>query len=303
MRWRGRRQSSNIEDRRGGGGGFGRRGIPVGIGMGRGGRGRGAGVGGIGLVIVVLIALFLGVDPTMLLTGGQLSMDSGPGMQSAPRSPEEEQLRDFVAVVLADTEDIWHARFQERFGEAYEEPRLVLFAGGVESACGFAGSAVGPFYCPGDTNVYLDLDFLDALQDHFGAPGDFAQAYVIAHEVGHHVQNLLGILEEVHQAQRGLPPAEVNQLSVMLELQADCLAGIWAHHAQQMKQVLEPGDVEEALGAASAVGDDMLQRAAQGRVTPDSFTHGTSAQRQMWFTRGFEEGDLGACDTFNAPAL
>jgi uncharacterized protein len=301
MRWRGRRQSSNIEDRRGGGGGFGRIRIPVG--MGRGGRGRSAGIGGIGLVAVVLIALFLGVDPGVLLTGGQSPMDGGPGTQPAPRSSQEEQLRDFVAVVLADTEDVWHAQIQERFGEAYQEPRLVLFAGGVESACGFAGSAVGPFYCPGDANIYLDLDFLGALHDRFGAPGDFAQAYVIAHEVGHHIQNLLGVLDEVHQAQQGVPEAEANRLSVMLELQADCLAGVWANHAQQMKQILEPGDVEEALGAASAVGDDTLQRAAQGRVAPDSFTHGTSAQRQEWFTRGFEDGDLGACDTFNAPAL
>lgn len=302
MRWRGRRQSSNIEERRGGGG-FGRMGIPVGMGMGRGGRGRGAGIGGIGLVAVILIALFFGVDPGVLLTGGQSPMDSGTGMQSAPRSPEEEQLRDFVAVVLADTEDVWHAQIQERFGETYQEPRLVLFAGGVESACGFAGSAVGPFYCPGDTNIYLDLDFLGALHNRLGAPGDFAQAYVVAHEVGHHIQNLLGILDEVHQAQRSLPQAEANRVSVMAELQADCLAGVWAHHAQRTKQILEPGDIEEALGAASAVGDDTLQRAAQGHVTPDSFTHGSAAQRQTWFRRGFEGGDLEACDTFNAPAL
>jgi len=303
MRWRGRRQSSNIEDRRGGGGGFGRIGIPIGIGMGRGRRGRGAGIGGIGLVAVILIALFLGVDPGVLLTGGQAPTDSGSGPQPAQRSPQEEQLRDFVAVVLADTEDVWHKLIQERFGEPYQEPRLVLFAGGVESACGFAGAAVGPFYCPGDANVYLDLDFLRALHDRFGAPGDFAQAYVIAHEVGHHIQNLLGILDEVHQAQRGAPAAEANRLSVMLELQADCLAGVWAMHAERMKQILEPGDIEEALGAASAVGDDTLQRAAQGRVAPDSFTHGTSAQRQHWFRQGFQEGRLEACDTFNAPGL
>ncbi|HMA13542.1 MAG TPA: neutral zinc metallopeptidase, partial [Kiloniellaceae bacterium] len=208
MRWRGRRQSSNIEDRRGGGRGFGRRGIPIGIGLGRGRRG--AGIGGIGLVIVILIALFLGVDPGVLLTGGQSPMDAGPATQQASRSPQEEQLRDFVAVVLADTEDVWHAQIQQRFGQAYQEPRLVLFAGGVESACGFAGAAVGPFYCPGDANIYLDLDFLGALHDRFGAPGDFAQAYVIAHEVGHHIQNLLGILDEVHQAQRSVPEAEAN---------------------------------------------------------------------------------------------
>jgi hypothetical protein len=303
MRWRGRRQSSNIEDRRGGGGGFGRIGIPIGIGMGRGRRGRSAGIAGIGLVAVILIALFLGVDPGALLTGGQSQMDGGPGTQPAQRSPQEEQLRDFVAVVLADTEDVWHALFQDRFGQPYQEPRLVLFAGGVESACGFAGSAVGPFYCPGDANIYLDLDFLGALHDRFGAPGDFAQAYVIAHEVGHHVQTLLGISDEVRQAQRGRSEADANALSVMLELQADCLAGVWANHAEQSKQILEAGDVDEALGAASAVGDDTLQRATQGHVAPDSFTHGTSAQRQEWFMRGLQEGDLEACDTFKAPAL
>jgi predicted metalloprotease len=187
--------------------------------------------------------------------------------------------------------------------QPYQEPRLVLFAGTVESASGSAGSAVGPFHCLGDANIYLDLVFLGALHDRFGAPGDFAQAYVIAHEVGHRIQNLLGILEEVHQAQRSVPEAEANRLSVMLELQADCLAGVWANKAQQMKQILEAGDVEEALGAASAVGDDTLQRAAQGRVAPDSFTHGTSAQRREWFIRGLQEGDLEACGTVKATAL
>jgi len=300
MRWRGRRQSSNIEDRRGGGGGFGRIGIPMGMGRGR--RGRSAGIGGIGLVAVILIALFLGVDPGMLLTGGQSPMESGPGMQPAQRSPQEEQLRDFVAVVLADTEDVWHAQFRQEVNGDYQEPALVLFNGGVDSACGFAGSAVGPFYCPGDRKVYLDLGFFRTLRDRFGAPGDFAQAYVIAHEVGHHVQTLLGISEQVHAAQRSRPEAEANALSVMLELQADCLAGVWAHHADATKNILEAGDIEEALGAASAIGDDTLQRQARGQVTPDSFTHGTSAQRQHWFSRGLEQGTMAACDTFNAPS-
>jgi uncharacterized protein len=301
MRWRGRRQSSNIEDRRGAGRGSSRFGLPIGIGRGR--AGGSAGIGGLGLLALIVIALLLGVDPGLLLTGGQGPIDSSPGTQQVQRNPQDDRLRDFVAVVLADTEDVWHALFQDQFGQPYQEPSLVLFAGGVDSACGFAGSAIGPFYCPGDNNVYLDLDFLGALHDRFGAPGDFAQAYVIAHEVGHHIQNLLGILQEVHEAQRGVSETEANQLSIMLELQADCLAGVWANHAQQMKQILEAGDVEEALGAASAVGDDTLQRQTRGRVAPDSFTHGTSAQRQRWFLQGIQDGRLEACDTFNAPAL
>jgi len=310
MRWRGRRESSNIEDRRGGGGGFsGGFGRSLGGGLGRirvpsGRGGRGAGIGGLGLVAFIVIALLMGFDPSMLLTGGQ---NSGSGPASYPSSSSstdsaDDPLRDFVAVVLADTEDVWHAQFRQEVNGDYQEPALVLFNGGVDSACGFAGSAVGPFYCPGDRKVYLDLGFFRTLHDRFGAPGDFAQAYVIAHEVGHHVQTLLGISQQVHDAQRSRPEAEANALSVMLELQADCLAGVWAHHADATKNILEAGDIEEALGAASAIGDDTLQRQARGQVTPDSFTHGTSAQRQHWFGRGLEQGTMAACDTFNAPS-
>ncbi|HEY9548415.1 MAG TPA: neutral zinc metallopeptidase [Kiloniellaceae bacterium] len=299
MRWRGRRQSTNVQDRRSGG--FGRRGIPLGIGRAR--LGRRSGIGGLGLLAVIVIALLLGVDPGLLLTGGQDPINSMPGTQPAQPSPADDRLRDFVAVVLADTEDVWHAVFQDRFGQPYEEPDLVLFAGGVDSACGFAGSAVGPFYCPGDSKIYLDLDFFRTLHERFGAPGDFAQAYVIAHEVGHHVQNLLGLSEQVRDAQQGRSETETNALSVMLELQADCLAGVWAQRADTNMQILEAGDIEEALGAASAIGDDTLQRQGRGRVTPDSFTHGTSAQRQRWFRQGLEAGNLDACNTFGAPAL
>ena len=312
MRWRGRRQSSNIEDRRGTGGrarggfgGLGRLRIPMGRGRkGRGRVGRSAGLGGFGLIAVVVIAMFLGVDPTQFLSGGGSGPVSVPSQSTSRQlSPGADPLRDFVAVVLADTEDVWHAQFRRQLDAAYREPNLVLFENGVESACGYAGSAVGPFYCPGDQKVYLDLGFFQQLRQRFGAPGDFAQAYVIAHEVGHHVQTLLGISQEVRKAQRGLPEAEANELSVMLELQADCFAGLWANHAERTKQILEAGDIDEALGAASAIGDDTLQRQARGYVTPDSFTHGTSDQRQRWFKRGFQEGRLEACDTFSASAL
>lgn len=298
MRWRGRRQSANIEDRRGRGGGFGGIRIPIG----RGG-GRRAGIGGVGLLLLVVVALLFGVDPSFLLTGGQTPIQVSTDGEQAPLSTQDQRLRDFTAVVLADTEDVWHAVFQDSFGQPYQEPRLVLFDGGVESACGFAGSAVGPFYCPGDGSIYLDLAFFRTLDQRFGAPGDFAQAYVIAHEVGHHVQNLLGIARQVRDAQQGRSQAEANELSVKLELQADCLAGAWAARAEQTEQILEPGDIEEALGAASAVGDDTLQRQGGGRVAPDSFTHGSAAQRQQWFRRGFETGELSACDTFSTPAL
>lgn len=298
MRWRGRRQSANIEDRRGRGGGFGGIGIPIG----RGG-GRRAGIGGVGLLLLVVVALLFGVDPSFLLTGGQTPIQMSTDGEQAPLSVQDQRLRDFTAVVLADTEDVWHAAFQDSFGQPYQEPRLVLFDGGVESACGFAGSAVGPFYCPGDGSIYLDLAFFRTLDQRFEAPGDFAQAYVIAHEVGHHVQNLLGIARQVREAQQGRPQAEANELSVKLELQADCLAGAWAARAEQTEQILEPGDIEEALGAASAVGDDTLQRQGGGRVAPDSFTHGSADQRQQWFRRGFETGELSACDTFSTPAL
>jgi hypothetical protein len=205
-------------------------------------------------------------------------------------------------VVLADTEDTWHAQFRQ-MGKAYQEPTLVLFSGAVESACGFAQAAVGPFYCPADQKVYIDLSFYQDLKSRHGAPGDFAQAYVIAHEIGHHVQNLLGISEKVHSARRQISQAEGNRLSVMLELQADCFAGVWAHHADRARHILEPGDVEEALNAASAIGDDRLQRESRGYVTPDSFTHGSSKQRVRWFRQGLESGDVMACNTFRADNL
>lgn len=303
MRWRGRRQSSNIEDRRGRGGsrggGFGGFRFPTG-GRRRVRVGRGAGIGGLGLVAFIVVAMLLGVDPGQLLSGIQ---EPAQAPRSAPQQAGADPLRRFVGVVLADTEDVWHAVLQDQAGQRYQEPTLVLFDGGVRSACGYAGSAVGPFYCPGDRKVYLDLAFFRTLRDRFRAPGDFAQAYVIAHEVGHHVQTLLGISQQVHQARNRLPKAEANALSVRQELQADCFAGAWAFHAHRTKDILEQGDVDEALRAASAIGDDTLQRQAQGYVVPDSFTHGSAAQRQRWFRRGLKSGRLADCDTFNASAL
>jgi len=311
MKWRGRRQSTNVEDRRSAGRGFGGLGFPTRMRRRRmGGRqagkrrmGRSAGVGGLGLIVIVVIMLLLGVDPRILLTGAGDPLGGGPAVNPSPQRTGPDPLRDFVAVVLADTEDVWHSLFRTQLDSGYREPKLVLFAGGVRSACGYAGSAVGPFYCPADQKVYLDLDFFQTLQDRFSAPGDFAQAYVIAHEVGHHVQTLLGISQQVHEAKSRLPSAEANALSVQLELQADCFAGVWANHAERTKGILEAGDIEEALGAASAIGDDTLQRQAQGYVVPDSFTHGTSAQRQDWFRRGLDQGRLSACNTFEAASL
>jgi hypothetical protein len=259
------------------------------------------GGGGIGLLVIIVIALFLGVDPTPLLQQTTSSSVS-QSRPAAPPSPEENQLADFVSVVLADTEDTWRDQFAEG-GQRYVEPTLVLFTDRVQSACGMAGAAMGPFYCPADQQIYIDLGFYDELRSRFRAPGDFAQAYVIAHEVGHHVQNLLGISDQVHNSQRGLGKSEANALSVRLELQADCFAGVWAYHAQRTRNILEEGDLEEALNAASAIGDDRIQRQAGGAVAPDSFTHGTSEQRVRWFRRGFETGDGGVCDTFNARNL
>ncbi len=303
MKWRGRRQSKNVLDKRGGG--RSRVSFPMGR---RPGRprigGRRAGISGVGLLVIVVVAMLLGVDPIALLSGQQMPQQGGQiARNSVPERSGPDLLRDFVAVVLADTEDVWHDLFNRQLGQPYQEPTLVLFSDGVRSGCGFAGSAVGPFYCPADQTVYLDLGFFRTLSERFGAPGDFAQAYVIAHEVGHHVQTLLGISQQVHQARRQLPEAEANALSVRLELQADCFAGLWAHLADESKSILERGDIDEALGAASAIGDDTLQRQARGIVVPDSFTHGTSEQRQHWFRRGLEEGRLQACDTFNAPSL
>jgi len=275
MQWSGRRESGNVEDRRG----FGRGGGRIAL-------------GGGATVLVLLAAWALGIDPRVVLNSGLV--DSGT-TRSRPVEISEEPLKHFVSVVLADTEDVWHARFAT-LGQTYREPKLVLFSGQVSSACGMAGSAVGPFYCPGDQRVYLDLQFFRELRDRFHAPGDFAQAYVIAHEVGHHVQKLLGISDRVHAQRTRAASAESYQLSVRLELQADFLAGVWAHHAQQSKHLLDPGDLEEALGAANAIGDDRLQKQSRGYVTPDSFTHGTSAQRVRWFRKGFETGDLRLMD-------
>jgi len=283
MRWREGRQSENVEDRRG---------------MSRGGMAIGGGLGGI---VILVIALLLGADPRQLLE--QLPSDGqAPATQSSrPTNPEEDELRKFVGAVLADTEDVWNEIFRQ-MGRQYREPTLVLFTDQVQSACGVAGAAVGPFYCPDDEKLYIDLSFYRELKTRFRAPGDFAQAYVIAHEVGHHVQNLLGTMDQLNSARQRMSEGEANQLSVRLELQADFLAGVWAHHAQK-REVLEQGDVEEALGAASAIGDDRLQRESQGYVVPDSFTHGSSEQRIRWFRKGLETGDIRQGDTFNTRSL
>lgn len=254
--------------------------------------------GGLGTIVLILLALFFGVDPGALLQDPTLT--APPAGTERGGAPGDE-LADFVSVVLADTEDTWRLLFQ-RMNRDYRDPTLVLFTGAVQSACGIAGSAVGPFYCPADEKLYLDLGFFRELRDRFGAPGDFAQAYVVAHEVGHHVQTLLGISEQVRAAQARASRAQASALSVRQELQADCFAGIWAHHADRARQILEAGDIEEALNAAAAIGDDRLQRQAQGQVTPDSFTHGTSAQRMRWFDRGYRSGDPRRCDTFAVEA-
>ncbi|MGH6894596.1 MAG: KPN_02809 family neutral zinc metallopeptidase [Dongiaceae bacterium] len=257
---------------------------------------------------MLIVAWVLGINPLALLSGdlgsgGYVDPQQTSGVDPADSgsfaSPQEEELKEFVAVVLADTEDTWH-ELLPAVGAQYREPKLVLFSGGADSACGFAQSVVGPFYCPGDEKVYLDLDFFEELSRRFRAPGDFAGAYVIAHEVGHHVQNALGIEEKVRQTRAGIGEAEANALSVRVELQADCFAGVWANHAHQERGLLEPGDIEEALTAASAVGDDMLQKQTTGRVVPDSFTHGTSAQRMHWFEAGYRSGNLTDCDTFSS---
>lgn len=306
MRWGGGRRSDNIDDRReqGGGGGLGGGGLPRmgggGIPIGRGGLGLG------GIAIVVVISLLMGVDPTEILFGDGSYQNppvtqEQPGQRQATRNPEEDKLADFVSVVLADTEDTWKALFKAG-GATYQEPRLVLFRRSVQSACGMAGAASGPFYCPGDRQIYIDLSFYDDLRARFAAPGDFAQAYVIAHEVGHHVQTLLGISEKVRALQARATRTEANALSVRVELQADCFAGVWAHHADRTRGIVEMGDIDEALNAAAAIGDDRLQKQAQGHVSPESFTHGSSAQRQRWFRKGFDTGSVSACDTFGAGA-
>jgi len=257
--------------------------------------------GGLGAIVIVLIAMFLGVDPRMLTQ--VMPPEQRVQQQPAGQQPSaDDPLREFVSVVLADTEDVWNDLFR-RGGEQYREPVLVLFTGAVQSACGMAESAVGPFYCPADQKVYIDLGFYQDLRSRFDAPGDFAQAYVIAHEVGHHVQNLLGIAGKVHERRQRVPEAEANALSVRLELQADCLAGVWAHHAHRTRQILEQGDVEEALNAAAQIGDDRMQMRGRGYVAPDSFTHGSGDQRVRWFRQGLESGDMGRCDTFSASRL
>ena len=282
MRWRGERQSTNIEDRRGLSGGK----VAVG--------------GGIGTILILIIALLFGADPRQLLE--QAPGDGGSGVQSSrPVNPEEEELKQFVSVVLAKSEDVWQDVFRQN-GRQYREPTLVLFTEQVQSACGRAGASVGPFYCPGDEKVYIDLSFYEELRRRFNAPGDFAQAYVIAHEVGHHVQNLMGISDRVDSMQRRVSEAEANQLSVRLELQADFFAGLFARYVQN-QGVLEAGDIEEALRAASAIGDDTIQRRTTGYVVPDSFTHGTSEQRLRWFKKGYESGDIRQGDTFSATNL
>jgi predicted metalloprotease len=251
--------------------------------------------GGIGGIIVLVIALLMGADPGSVLNGN-IGTDVSSSVDPNSIPEEERELADFVSVVLADTEDTWNPIFADN-GLDYREPTLVLFSGAVDSGCGYAESAVGPFYCPVDEKVYVDLSFYRELRENFGAPGDFAQAYVIAHEVGHHVQNQLGIMEDVQNEQQRAGRVEANRLSVMLELQADCLAGVWGYHAERSRDVLESGDVEEGLNAASSIGDDRL---TQGRVSPDSFTHGTSEQRVDWFKTGLESGDINDCDTFSA---
>ncbi|WP_375740220.1 neutral zinc metallopeptidase [Pseudomonas boanensis] len=288
MRWQRARRSDNVEDGRSSGG------------MRLGG-GKGLGLGGIAIVVVV--ALLMGEDPLQILEQvTQQGAAINPQQQSANPSGTPDE-REFVRAILGDTEDTWRAIFQAS-GRQYQDPTLVLFNGGVQSACGFASSAVGPFYCPGDRKVYLDLDFFEEMAQRFAAAGDFAQAYVIAHEVGHHVQTLLGVSAKVNAArQRGERIEGDNGLLVRQELQADCLAGVWAHHAQKRLDWLEPGDLEEALNAANAIGDDRLQSQTRGQVVPDSFTHGTSAQRVRWFKIGFEQGQVGRCDTFSTARL
>jgi predicted metalloprotease len=277
MRWIGRQQSGNVDDRRGGGGG------------------RMALGGGIGGIVIVVIALLLGKNPMDYINVGEQPTQS----YDQPVSTGDDEYGNFVKVVLKDTEDVWNKVFQEQLEANYQEPVLVLFSNNDQSGCGFASAATGPFYCPADQKVYIDLVFYDQLKSRFGAPGDFAMAYVVAHEVGHHVQFLMGTSEKVHRAQQSMTEKQANAMSVKLELQADFYAGVWAHHAQELSNILEEGDIEEALQAANAIGDDNLQKQSQGYVVPDAFTHGTSEQRMYWFKRGFESGDLKQGNTFN----
>ena len=304
MLWRGRRQSDNVEDARGEGGGgmpggFGRNSGPIRIPIGRSASG-----GGISGIIILVILFFVlracGIDPMQILNGGDQSVaPGGGGTVSETSPPASDEMKQFVATVLAETEDTWNGIFQAQ-GLKYEEPTLKLFSGSINSACGMASAASGPFYCPGDHKVYLDTNFFDQLANQFGASGDFAEAYVIAHEVGHHVQNLTGILPKFNEMRQQVSEAEANQMSVRVELQADCFAGIWGRFTEQ-KGILEKGDLEEALNAARQIGDDTLQKRMQGYVVPESFNHGTSQHRMTWFKRGFDSGKLSDCDTFNNP--
>lgn len=274
MKWAGRRESGNVDDRRGARPGR----MVVG--------------GGLGTIVILVIAALFGADPRELLQQAPTQQT-----ENVPVDPAQDELKRFVSVVVADTEDIWGQIFS-RQGAQYQPPTVVLFTDQVESACGYASAASGPFYCPPDQKVYMDLSFYDELQSRFGAPGDFAIAYVVAHEIGHHVQNLMGLTDKVHSMQGQVSDEEYNRMSVRLELQADFLAGVWAHYAENTLEVVEPGDFEEAIGAAAAVGDDRIQQQSRGYVVPDAFTHGTSAQRIAWFRRGYQTGDLSQGDTF-----
>lgn len=287
MKWRGRRGSANIEDRRGGGFGGGAR------------RGGGLKVGGLGAVAIILVGMYFGVDTSFLLDGG----GGSPTTQSSAPNRIDDDAEKFVSVVLADTEEVWSAVFARDLGRRYEPPKLVLFSSSTRSSCGAASAATGPFYCPADRSAYLDTDFFATLSRQLGAKGDFAQAYVIAHEVAHHVQNLLGVLPEVNRMRAQVSEREANQLSVRVELQADCFSGLWTREAQSRFGILERGDIEEAMNAASKIGDDALQRRSQGYVVPDSFTHGTSEQRMRWFETGLRAGSIADCDTFSSKRL
>ena len=297
MKWEGNRESDNVEDRRGGGGGGGGGGLGGLIG------GRGIGIGT--LVIALLGGWAFGINPLTilsLLSGGGAPTAQVQQQAPAHKPPADDRMARFVSTVLADTEDVWTDIFAKG-GATYQDPRLVLFRGATQTACGAGQAAMGPFYCPADRKVYIDLGFYETLKNQLGAPGEFAQAYVIAHEVGHHVQNLLGISGKMEQMRAKVSPAQYNALSVRLELQADCFAGVWAHHAQNARQILENGDIESAMNAAAKIGDDALQKQSQGRVVPESFTHGTSAQRTRWFNNGLQNGSVKACDTFSAKNL
>ena len=288
MKWEGNRQSDNVEDRRGSGSSRGSMG------------GRSIGIGSVAIALVV--SYFLGVNPMTVLN--ILSGGSAPTTTQAPaqKPPADDRMAQFVSTVLADTEDVWSQVFTQG-GATYQQPKLVLFRGATTTACGQGQAAMGPFYCPSDQKVYIDLGFYETLKNQLGAPGDFAQAYVIAHEVGHHVQNLLGITTKMDQMRGRVSEKEYNAMSVRLELQADCFAGVWANHAQSARQILENGDIEAAMNAAAKIGDDALQKQSQGRIVPDSFTHGTSAQRMRWFNNGLKNGSVQGCDTFSARTL